>query len=117
MVIFGTNMANFISAESTILFNMSFPRYLNRQSILFFFLMTRPPPSSTPFPYTPLFRSAAADVEEVGDRVAGGGVGRGGRAQQDEEHRRNERESTRIAPQLKTARPSDRLGDDAVAHA
>ena len=29
--------------------------------VIFFFLMIRPPPSSTLFPYTTLFRSASAD--------------------------------------------------------
>src|SRR5207247_8557998 len=34
------------------------PLYFNRSSFLFFFSMIRPPPRSTLFPYTTLFRSA-----------------------------------------------------------
>src|SRR5437762_13102458 len=37
------------------------PTIPNLDCILFFFLMIRPPPRSTLFPYTTLFRSAAED--------------------------------------------------------
>src|SRR5206468_12004337 len=42
------------------------PRSLRlHRRVLFFFLMLRPPPRSTLFPYTTLFRSSAADVGRV----------------------------------------------------
>src|SRR5437899_9663072 len=54
----------------------------------FFFLMIPPPPRSTLFPYTTLFRSHRQDVPGAGR--AGGGEGAGGRAgaaaERSEEH-------------------------------
>src|SRR5256886_16723800 len=40
--------------------------------LFFFFLMIGPPPRSTLFPYTPLFRSGGAAVGERGDHRGGG---------------------------------------------
>src|SRR5687768_17974724 len=52
--------------------------------VSFFFLITRPPPRSTLFPYTTLFRSrgagAGAGAACAGGRSRGGGGGGGGGA-------------------------------------
>src|SRR3712207_7059583 len=62
--------------------------YVNQFDLLFFFLMIRRPPRSTLFPYTTLFRSAAAHV-----RGHLGRVGRGGPAPADRrEHGGREQE-------------------------
>src|SRR5437588_7625458 len=44
------------------------PPFLSR-SILFFFLMIRPPPRSTLFPYTTLFRSSGPTIREIASRL------------------------------------------------
>src|SRR5690606_38952280 len=44
-----------------------------------------PPPRSTLFPYTTLFRSALGDVLQPGDHVQGGGLAASGRADEDHE--------------------------------
>src|SRR5690349_24234799 len=75
--------------------------------ILFFFLMIRPPPRSTLFPYTTLFRSdsqACANQRRGGaeqELVAGGEVVDGLRHEQDHHrpdgpHREADRKSTRL---------------------
>src|SRR2546422_6181831 len=55
-------------------------------------------------------------MEEVRNRVARRRVRNGGRAQQDEEYRRDQRESPRIAPELEAARRRNGLHADAPAN-
>src|SRR5438270_6374674 len=49
--------------------NIFFARATPRGSSLFFFLMIRPPPRSTLFPYTTLFRSEGEGAELLNHRV------------------------------------------------
>src|SRR2546425_11827945 len=48
-----------------------FTDYIDDGGYIFFFLMIRPPPRSTPFPYTPLFRSRATPQGALGRREHG----------------------------------------------
>src|SRR5947207_15512359 len=56
----------------------------------FFFLLTRPPPRSTLFPYTTLFRSWGASVRSAGGPAGGFGPKRRGASD------RRDRKSTRL---------------------
>src|SRR5947209_17674448 len=49
----------------------TFATFLQRHSLLFFFLIIRPPPRSTLFPYTTLFRSARDDRPRARDALDG----------------------------------------------
>src|SRR6266404_8651923 len=61
----------------------------HRNRLVFFFLMLRPPPRSTLFPYTTLFRPAGGDrlrdaraVHRHGAERAGSSVGQRGRSEE-----------------------------------
>src|SRR5258708_36872527 len=47
-----------------------FPCSAHRTALLFFFLMIRPPPRSTLFPYTTLFRSYSSDIHTHSSKLA-----------------------------------------------
>src|SRR5437773_6705635 len=63
-----------------------------------YFLMLRPLPRSTLFPYTTLFRSAGGCEARRAVRIGGRSEGRGGRGRRrgDDSGRRRDRKSTRL---------------------